>query len=165
MCSSDLTNLLKENGKIIIAIPNVAFGGVRLALLKGEFDYVDSGLLERTHIRFFTLKTFMAMLKICKLRLDKLLFIKHDMFSEGFNIKPHEFSYRTIRKLCSDELAHVYQFVAEVDMNFTQKTKTELISDGKGLDSNMLKIIYKQSVSCIEGILIDILIRSKCEGN
>lgn len=43
-----------ENGVVIASIPNIAHGSVRLALLGGEFRYRDLGLLDSTHLRFFT---------------------------------------------------------------------------------------------------------------
>jgi len=46
--------LVAENGVVIASIPNVAHGSVRLALLGGEFRYRESGLLDDTHLRFFT---------------------------------------------------------------------------------------------------------------
>jgi len=45
---------LAEGGSIIASIPNVAHGSVRLALLGGEFRYRELGLLDNTHLRFFT---------------------------------------------------------------------------------------------------------------
>jgi 2-polyprenyl-3-methyl-5-hydroxy-6-metoxy-1,4-benzoquinol methylase len=48
---------LKESGKIIISLPNVANWVIRLSLLFGRFDYVDRGILDRTHLRFFTLRS------------------------------------------------------------------------------------------------------------
>ncbi len=45
---------LAENGVVIASIPNIAHGSVRLALLGGEFRYRDWGLLDDTHLRFFT---------------------------------------------------------------------------------------------------------------
>jgi 2-polyprenyl-3-methyl-5-hydroxy-6-metoxy-1,4-benzoquinol methylase len=45
---------LADDGAVIASIPNVAHGSVRLALLHGEFRYRDVGLLDRTHLRFFT---------------------------------------------------------------------------------------------------------------
>lgn len=45
----------------MISIPNVAFGAVRLSLAQGEFNYVDSGILERTHLRFFTYETAVSL--------------------------------------------------------------------------------------------------------
>lgn len=52
-----LSGLLKPGGKILISIPNVANIWVRLNLLFGRFDYSRVGILDETHLRFFTLKT------------------------------------------------------------------------------------------------------------
>lgn len=48
---------LKDNGYLLASIPNVAFLSVRLNLLFGNFDYTEYGLLDKSHLRFFTLKT------------------------------------------------------------------------------------------------------------
>jgi len=45
---------LAEGGSVIASIPNIAHGSVRLALLGGEFRYRELGLLDNTHLRFFT---------------------------------------------------------------------------------------------------------------
>jgi 2-polyprenyl-3-methyl-5-hydroxy-6-metoxy-1,4-benzoquinol methylase len=45
---------LAEGGAVVASIPNIAHGDVRLALLDGEFRYRATGLLDRTHLRFFT---------------------------------------------------------------------------------------------------------------
>jgi 2-polyprenyl-3-methyl-5-hydroxy-6-metoxy-1,4-benzoquinol methylase len=54
---------LKDDGKIIVSVPNVANFVVRLSLLLGRFDYSDRGILDRTHLRFFTLKTLTKLLQ------------------------------------------------------------------------------------------------------
>lgn len=46
--------LLNEGGQILISLPNVAFWKVRLRLLFGRFDYEAEGILDKTHLRFFT---------------------------------------------------------------------------------------------------------------
>src|SRR5439155_24466058 len=46
--------LLAEGGRAIVSLPNVAHWSVRWSLLVGRFDYADYGLLDRTHLRFFT---------------------------------------------------------------------------------------------------------------
>lgn len=53
----NITKLLNDNGQIIASIPNIARFEIRLSLLLGKFDYVDSGILNQDHLRFFTLKT------------------------------------------------------------------------------------------------------------
>lgn len=52
-----LSGLLNPGGKILISVPNVANIWVRLNLLFGRFDYSRVGILDETHLRFFTLKT------------------------------------------------------------------------------------------------------------
>jgi len=46
--------LLAAGGIVVMSIPNVAHGSLRLALLQGRWDYRETGLLDRTHRRFFT---------------------------------------------------------------------------------------------------------------
>lgn len=46
--------LLKEHGRIIASIPNLMHISVMQQLLSGRFEYKDMGLLDRTHIHFFT---------------------------------------------------------------------------------------------------------------
>jgi methionine biosynthesis protein MetW len=48
---------LKDDGYIIASIPNVANWTLRLKLLLGKWNYKERGLLDKTHLRFFTLKT------------------------------------------------------------------------------------------------------------
>ena len=52
-----LSGLLKPGGNILISLPNVANIWVRLSLLFGRFNYSRVGILDETHLRFFTLKT------------------------------------------------------------------------------------------------------------
>ena len=46
--------VLSPDGYIVASIPNIAHRSMRLSLLFGEFNYADAGLLDRTHLRFFT---------------------------------------------------------------------------------------------------------------
>ncbi|APR77671.1 O-antigen biosynthesis protein rfbC [Minicystis rosea] len=45
---------LEDDGHVIVSLPNVAAWPVRLGLLSGSFDYQPSGILDDTHLRFFT---------------------------------------------------------------------------------------------------------------
>lgn len=55
--------LLKPDGTIIVSLPNVGLWSVRAGLLFGRFRYQDSGVLDRTHLRFFTRRTAIEMLR------------------------------------------------------------------------------------------------------
>ncbi|MGB2875107.1 MAG: methyltransferase domain-containing protein [Gaiellaceae bacterium] len=43
-----------EGGVVVASIPNIAHASVRLALLGGSFRYREQGLLDESHLRFFT---------------------------------------------------------------------------------------------------------------
>jgi len=49
---------LATEGKVIVSAPNFAHIFVRLSLLMGRFEYMERGILDRTHLRFFTLASF-----------------------------------------------------------------------------------------------------------
>src|SRR5438105_3798506 len=49
-----LNRSLAPGGRVVISVPNVAHLLIRLSLLVGRFDYIDRGILDRTHFRFFT---------------------------------------------------------------------------------------------------------------
>lgn len=49
--------LLKKNGKIFISTPNVAHMSIRLELLSGNFEYESMGILDNTHLKYFTLNS------------------------------------------------------------------------------------------------------------
>ena len=47
--------LLKPQGHLILSLPNVSYYvNIRDVVLKNEWDYCDFGILDRTHLRFFT---------------------------------------------------------------------------------------------------------------
>jgi 2-polyprenyl-3-methyl-5-hydroxy-6-metoxy-1,4-benzoquinol methylase len=49
-----LASKLAQKGRLILSIPNVRHWSVIQGLLEGDWKYEDSGLLDRTHLRFFT---------------------------------------------------------------------------------------------------------------
>ena len=59
----DYRRLLTDDGYIIVSIPNVAAWNVRLALLFGQWNYRETGVLDKTHIRFLTRKTAKRMIE------------------------------------------------------------------------------------------------------
>jgi 2-polyprenyl-3-methyl-5-hydroxy-6-metoxy-1,4-benzoquinol methylase len=68
--------LLRPTGRVVASIPNVAHGSVRLALLTGAFPYEDAGLLDRTHLRFFTLSSITELFETSGFTIDELVRIE-----------------------------------------------------------------------------------------
>ena len=67
-----LNRNLARDGLVLISVPNVAHLWMRIQLMLGKFDYAERGILDRTHLRFFTLKSFRKFVQDSGLRLDKL---------------------------------------------------------------------------------------------
>jgi 2-polyprenyl-3-methyl-5-hydroxy-6-metoxy-1,4-benzoquinol methylase len=57
-----LINLQPNGTQLIISVPNIANIYIGLSLLSGKFDYSDRGILDHTHLRFFTQKTVLQLI-------------------------------------------------------------------------------------------------------
>jgi SAM-dependent methyltransferase len=57
--------VLKDGGTLLISAPNVAHWSVRANLLLGRFDYQPTGIMDETHLRWFTESTFRKLLASC----------------------------------------------------------------------------------------------------
>jgi len=77
---ADCHGLLDSRGLLLISVPNVANITVRLALLFGRFQYTERGILDRTHVRFFTSRTARAMIEGAG----------YEIVSEKFTVMPLE---------------------------------------------------------------------------
>lgn len=60
---TQLPALLAPGGRLLASVPNVAYAGLLGELLGDRFEYRDEGLLDRTHLRFFTRSSLLAMLR------------------------------------------------------------------------------------------------------
>lgn len=81
----DTTNILKTLGKklktsglFLLSVPNVAHNIVLMQILKNEFNYQDVGMMDNTHIRWFTSNSF-------KKKIDEA----------GFKLVKHDWTYMT----------------------------------------------------------------------
>jgi O-antigen biosynthesis protein len=109
----ELKKYLKPDGAFVISIPNVAHGSVRLSLLSGRFDYQEIGLLDSTHLRFFTRESFEELLDEAELGLAVLH--RHELNLDASEVPfdidavPPEIRER----LESDPDARTYQYVVK----------------------------------------------------
>jgi 2-polyprenyl-3-methyl-5-hydroxy-6-metoxy-1,4-benzoquinol methylase len=65
-------NRLTPGGRIVISVPNVAHLSVRLQLLLGSFNYTDRGILDRTHLHFYTKRSLREMIAQANLEIVHL---------------------------------------------------------------------------------------------
>jgi SAM-dependent methyltransferase len=77
--------ILADDGAIICSIPNIRFYRVLKSLIfKGRWDYTPCGILDRTHLRFFTVKTIEDMFRETGFEVKRL--IKHKSGSKAMKL-------------------------------------------------------------------------------
>ena len=62
-------SLLKQDGTIVLSVPNIANIYSRIALLFGYFNYSETGVMDKTHIRFFNRKNLKQLAKESDLKI------------------------------------------------------------------------------------------------
>ena len=66
-----LNGLLADDGHLLVSVPNVAHWTALFHLINGRWPAQESGLFDRTHLRFFTLQSLTEALGRAGLRLVK----------------------------------------------------------------------------------------------
>ena len=137
---------LNEYGSIIISIPNVAHGSILIDLLQDKFVYRDVGLLDNTHIKFFTKTTLDEMIKECGLykSFETSIVKEPDIteFANSYDELPTSVSSYIKNKPYSNS----YQFVMELKTYPTEYILSEFesISKEENHDDNTKFVEYEQ---------------------
>ena len=138
----DLSSRIGDRTRLVLSVPNVAFGAVRLALLDGRFDYVDSGLLERTHLRFFTLNTIEQLIHELGMNAEKIYFLQRDIFTCEIDLSSVPISPFCLSKMSQDQLAWTYQFLLVLTR---EQVMTEKRSFGKKVFFPVLRYVLRKA--------------------
>lgn len=70
-----VADLLAPGGSVIVSLPNIAYALARLRVLRGKWSYDDSGIFDRTHLRFFTISTARELLQQAGVDLQRDAFV------------------------------------------------------------------------------------------
>ncbi len=106
--------ILQPGGYVIASIPNIAHGAIRLALLQGKFEYTELGILDNTHLRFFTRQTVRELFERSGYFVDTYEQIKLPIFSGSDwipYIDKNKIDINVIHTIEQDEYADTLQFV------------------------------------------------------
>jgi 2-polyprenyl-3-methyl-5-hydroxy-6-metoxy-1,4-benzoquinol methylase len=107
----NLCGYLTPSGYIVVSLPNVAHASVRLALFNGEFNYTEEGLLDRTHLKFFTLDNIIALMAQAGFRIAELRRTRVGVFNTEVKLAIENIAPSLLRKLMRDPEATTYQFI------------------------------------------------------
>lgn len=140
--------LLKKEGSLLISIPNISHGSIILNLLRNKFQYTPTGLLDETHIRFFTLNSFVNLLTEEKLQIISIdASIKVPTETEqhaSFENLPNN----VVKHLVSNSEIFCYQYIFKVknsdnvDCKKTNEEKIDLFKNELNKSVKKLKMHY-----------------------
>jgi 2-polyprenyl-3-methyl-5-hydroxy-6-metoxy-1,4-benzoquinol methylase len=69
----DCRNFLTENGVVVASIPNILhFYQISEILIQQDWKYRDEGIMDNTHLRFFTKKSILRMFETCGFTVSRI---------------------------------------------------------------------------------------------
>jgi len=105
--------LLAPDGRLLVSVPNVGHFGLIGELLGGDFRYRPEGLLDATHLRFFTRRSLLAFLAGQGWQATRLETIAVPLRESEFRLRPETLAPALLRRLLELPDALTYQFVVE----------------------------------------------------
>ncbi|MGG7176587.1 methyltransferase domain-containing protein [Clostridium paraputrificum] len=162
---SNMKKYLKDDGYILASIPNVMHHSVMRSLINGYWTYEDAGILDRTHMRFFTKNEIINMFSEAGYKnieignintykseddevfIDKLNQLSSTNMKEEFGVyqylirsKNHKDSDEEVEKECTSLIKRIE---SGVDVEETEKELMEKISSGKFKINNIINAVEK----------------------
>ena len=116
--------LLTPDGYVVISLPNVAHGDVRLSLLTGTFDYSDTGLLDRTHLRFFTRSSIHTFLSQSHFDVEAVFASTASIGTTEFGPPNAAIPIEAVQFVQKDPDALVYQYIVKAIPQRLERTVT-----------------------------------------
>lgn len=115
-----LAKFMQPMGQLIISVPNVAYAGIVAGLTLGMFDYTEKGLLDRTHLHFFTRRGMEKMLLECGWAPHSWdtyrLPIEHSEFDRFWSVLPGNMRHN-LSSVCSDFDVYEWMVVATLPVD------------------------------------------------
>ena len=103
--------LLQPEGRLLISVPNAGYTGLIAELLEGEFLYREEGLLDRTHLRFFTRRSLARFLGEQRWAIDSVDTIARELPESEFDAAFDRLPPSVARHLLGAPDALSYQFI------------------------------------------------------
>lgn len=102
---------LAPGGRVVVSLPNIAHADIRMRLVQGRFDYTRVGLLDETHIRFFTHKTVHEFVRRAGLVIVDMQRVRIPAFETEQRVDRKDVPTAVLNEILADPEAETYQFV------------------------------------------------------
>lgn len=106
--------LLKPDGRILVSVPNAGYCGLVAELIQGEFLYRPEGLLDATHLRFFTRKSLARFFNALGFDVVSMGITQRTLLESEFGVAFDDFPPAVANHLLAMPDALTYQFICEL---------------------------------------------------
>ncbi len=139
--------VLAEGGSVVASMPNIAHGSVRLALMAGRFDYQELGLLDHTHLRFFTRASIEELFRSAGMVPIDVRRTTAGFFDTPVPVSEAEFSGEIVDAVLADPESATYQFVLRAVADDADAAVATLRSDAEGYRARVADLERELAVS------------------
>ncbi|MCH5286589.1 MAG: methyltransferase domain-containing protein [Christensenellaceae bacterium] len=137
-----LKGLLREEGAIILSVPNMAHNSVLIDMIRNHLQYNELGILDNTHLRFFTQGTLDRMVHACGLCATEKRAIQMPVGSNEIKNSYNDLPAEWAVLLKARPLAEVFQFIYVLR---THGSEAALASTPLDTTKRLIKLYYKDS--------------------
>src|ERR1035437_7633587 len=104
--------LLKPGGRLITSVPNAAYCGLLAELIQGDFRYRTEGLLDNSHLRFFTRASLQRFFDECGWVMQSIQTTQRNLLVSEFRVAFDSLPPAVARHLLALPDALTYQFIS-----------------------------------------------------
>lgn len=141
-----LKKFLKNDGYFIISTPNISHASIKISLLLNKFDYTDYGILDKTHLRFFTLDSLLSMFKSLNFDIKNFNYTVASINGSQGKINYQNIPISALKYILKNEESHCFQYIFKLEQNktFTSIDNYQLIKNANNY--NLLKKVKRKSL-------------------
>jgi hypothetical protein len=147
---------LAEGGYVIVSVPNVAHASIRLALLKGQFDYEEVGILDSTHLRFYTRESIADLLESCGYMVEVMDWVEQKVDERTLRETLDPLGLQNMEevvKAFSEWEAVAFQFVIKA-IPATEEAQVQRLSEEKVAAEHRLRVVEKELAELKKALLM-----------
>ena len=113
-----IPQLMTQGGHLLLSVPNIGHAGVIAGLLSGQFNYRKDGLLDSTHVRFFTRASLYELLESHGFEVLSITPLQKDILETEFKeYFLDTYAPALVRTLLAQADALTYQFIVDAVYN------------------------------------------------
>ena len=149
----EVKNVLSEDGYILVSVPNIANTSIRLELLLGSFEYEELGILDNTHLKYFTLKSLINLIEDAGFYIELVDYVVKDIpakiIEETLKLIDLKSSKKTLNYFSGIE-SIAYEFVVKA-LNLKPKGYTSYIFKEIKKPERVFEKVFQEQARQIEG--------------